>query len=226
MKKTNDRTKEIAAAVLAASMVLLVTGCGMTRGTMASSVAESVENEEGPDQKTQKNITLDFDEAQASCEEALEDYELGSYIDTYVDEEKKVVNLIWPLHKEATEADGVEYADAFVRAFNDACYEQDFSIALSGKDSYGGLYQTYAVNVQVFREEDILKPENYLVSMTIPAGSHEKIVPFSQYDGMNEVMLSDGPAMIPGGKYKGDEKSSAKAQAETKEETLENGENK
>ena len=108
------------------------------------------------------------------------------------------------IKNEATEEDGVRYANELIRAFNDACADQDFSIARSSEESYGGLYQKYAVNIQVFREEDILAPELYLVSMTIPAGSNEAVVPFSQYDGTNIVTLTDGQAKVPGGKYTGD----------------------
>ena len=56
----------------------------------------------------------------------------------------------------------------------------------------------------MFREADILKPDKYLVSMTIPAGSNQAVVPFSQYDGVNEVILTDGTVKVPGGKYTGD----------------------
>ena len=40
--------------------------------------------------------------------------------------------------------------------------------------------------------------------MTIPAGSREEIVPFSQYDGVNQVWMTDGPTLVPGGKFSGD----------------------
>ena len=154
------------------------------------------------------DIKLDFDEAQSSCEDLLKDnasdYPLSKYIDTVVDENTKTVMLIWPLDNAATEEDGVRYANELIRAFNDACAEQDFSIAASSEESYGGLYQKYAVNIQVFRETDILKPDKYLVSMTIPAGSNQAVVPFSQYDGVNEVILTDGTVKVPGGKYTGD----------------------
>ena len=154
------------------------------------------------------DIKLNFDEAQSSCEDLLKDnasdYPLSKYIDTVVDENTKTVMLIWPLDNSATEEDGVRYANELIRAFNDACAEQDFSIAASSEESYGGLYQKYAVNIQVFREADILKPDKYLVSMTIPAGSNHAVVPFSQYDGVNEVILTDGTVKAPGGKYTGD----------------------
>ena len=57
---------------------------------------------------------------------------------------------------------------------------------------------------KVFRSSDILAPEKYLVSMIIPAGAREKVVPFSQYNGIAEVMMTDGPEWIPGGDYTGD----------------------
>ena len=38
---------------------------------------------------------------------------------------------------------------------------------------------------------------------TIPAGSGQKVVPFSEYDGVNKVYLTDGASWVRGGKYSG-----------------------
>jgi hypothetical protein len=209
MRKTKSVLLRTTAAALLGAAALL-SACGQKRGALTESAqasAAAAQRESAPDAVIHDDIKLDFDEAQSSCEELIQDadaYPLSAYIDTVVDEDSKTVTLIWPLKNEATEEDGVRYANELIRAFNDACADQDFSIARSTEESYGGLYQKYAVNVQVFREADILAPELYLVSMTIPAGSNEAVVPFSQYDGTNIVTLTDGQAKVPGGKYTGD----------------------
>ena len=181
--------------------------CGK-KGDLKESVRASLAVQETPDMEIHEGVKLDFDEAQAVTEELAEDfaeeYPLNDYIDTYVDEERKIVNLIWPLKDEATEKDGVRYAIQLIKMFNDACAQQDFSIRMSEENYYGGLYEDYSINIQVFRGNDILKPENYLVSMIIPAGAREKVVPFSEYNGIAEVMLTDGPQWLPGGNYTGD----------------------
>ena len=181
--------------------------CGK-KGNLKESVAASLAAEETPDTQIHEGIKLDFDEAQGSAEELVDDfaeeYPLNDYIDTYVDEERKIVNLIWLLQDEATEKDGVRYGILLIKLFNDACAQQDFSIRMSEENYYGGLYEDYSINIQVFRGSDILKPENYLVSMIIPAGAREKVVPFSEYNGIAEVMMTDGPEWIPGGNYTGD----------------------
>ena len=181
--------------------------CGK-KGDLKESVRASLAVQETPDMEIHEGVKLDFDEAQAATEELAEDfaeeYPLNDYIDTYVDEERKIVNLIWPLKDEATEKDGVRYAIQLIKMFNDACAQQDFSIRMSEENYYGGLYEDYSINIQVFRGNDILKPENYLVSMIIPAGAREKVVPFSEYNGIAEVMMTDGPAWLPGGNYTGD----------------------
>ncbi len=196
------------AAVMSAAV--LMSGCTPERGQILESVA--AENpvlagaDEKPDTEIHNDIVIDFDEVQESAEELIKDseeYPLSSYIDTFVDEDRKEIWLIWPLKNEATEKDGVVYAEGLIRAFNDAAQEQDFSIVLSNENSYGGLYDRYSVNVQVFTEDKIMAPEDYFVSMTIPAGSKEKVVLFSQYDGVNKVFLADGASFIPGGKYSG-----------------------
>ena len=195
------------AAVMSVS--LLLSGC-MKRGEILESVAAEnpvlAGGQDKPDVALHDNVVLDFDEVQAGAEELIldsEEYPLSSYIDTYADEDRKQIMLIWPLQNEATEEDGVHYAEGLLRAYNDAAHDQDFSIALSTEDSYGGLYSRYDVNVQVFREQDLLNAQNYFVSMTIPAGSKEKVVKFSEYDGVNKVFLIDGASWIPGGKYTG-----------------------
>ena len=208
MRKTKSVLLRTTAAALLGTAALL-SACGQKRGTLTESAQASAaaERESAPDAVIHDDIKLDFDEAQSSCEELIQDadeYPLSSYIDTVVDEDSKTITLIWPLKNEATEEDGVRYANELIRAFNDACADQDFSIARSTEESYGGLYQKYAVNIQVFREKDILAPELYLVSMTIPAGTNEAVVPVSQYDGTNIVTLTDGQAKVPGGKYTGD----------------------
>lgn len=208
MRKTKSVLLRTTAVALLGTAALL-SACGQKRGTLTESAQASAaaERESAPDAVIHDDIKLDFDEAQSSCEELIQDadeYPLSSYIDTVVDEDSKTITLIWPLKNEATEEDGVRYANELIRAFNDACADQDFSIARSTEESYGGLYQKYAVNIQVFREKDILAPELYLVSMTILAGTNEAVVPFSQYDGTNIVTLTDGQAKVPGGKYTGD----------------------
>lgn len=190
-------------SLLAASSVMM-TGCA--KRSIEASVAAEIGGGD-PDMEIHDDIVLDYDEAQESCEEVLtdeEEYPLNSYIDTFVDEEAKTVVLIWPLLNEATEKDGVKYANAFIRQFNDACADQDFSIARSTQDSFGGLYEKYSVNIQVFREEDMMDPDNYLVSMTIDPGQPQVVVPWSQYDGINAVSLTDGYYLFAGGAYSGD----------------------
>ena len=181
--------------------------CGK-QGNMKESVAASLAAEETPDTQIHEGIKLDFDEAHWTTEDLVADfadeYPLNDYIDTYVDEERKIVNLIWPLKDEATEKDGVRYGILLSKLFNDACAQQDFSIRMAEENYYGGLYEDYSINLQVFRSSDILNPEKYLVSMIIPAGAREKVVPFSEYNGIAEVMMTDGPEWIPGGNYTGD----------------------
>ncbi len=196
----------MAAAAMAVTAALGMSACAK-RGEVRESVAQSLAAEETPDLEVHEGITLDFDEAQSTAEELIEDeeiYVLNDYIDTYVDQERHIVNLIWVLQDDATEEDAVKYGKFLVKAFNDACVQQDFSIRAGDDSSYGGLYDNYRINLQLFRGKDMLLPENYLVSMMIPEATHEEIVPFSKWDGIAEVMMTDGPVWVPGGNYTGD----------------------
>ena len=97
--------------------------CGK-KGNLKESVVASLAAEETPDTQIHEGIKLDFDEAQSSTEELVDDYAdeypLNDYIDTYVDEERKIVNLIWPLKNEATEKDGVR--TSYFIDLGDFCY--------------------------------------------------------------------------------------------------------
>ncbi len=196
----------MAAAAMAVTAALGMSACAK-RGEVRESVAQSLAAEETPDLEVHDDIVLDFDEAQSSAEELIEDeeiYVLNDYIDTYVDEERRIVNLIWVLQDDATEEDAVQYGKFLIKAFNDACAQQDFSIRSGDSTSYGGLYDNYRINLQVFRGKDMLLPENYLVSMMIPEATHEEIVPFSKWNGVAEVMMTEEPVWVPGGDYTGD----------------------
>lgn len=130
-----------------------------------------------PDFSKQTNVSIDWDQVKSDTEDTLnkDDYPLGYYLDYAVHEDTKTIELIWPLLKEATVKDAVQYGRAYIKAFNDAARVQDFSIAPSSDTSYGGLWDKYTIKLQVYKNQDIMNPENYYVDQTIPAGSNQKV---------------------------------------------------
>lgn len=163
--------------------------------------------------ETGADLTIDFDQVHEDCEDLLDpnDYPLSEYIDSVCDEESKTITLIWPMKDEAEEKDAVEYAYKFIHAYNEAAMEQDYTIKPSTDTYFGGLFDRYAVNIQLFRNKDIMDPDKYLVSMTIPAGTNKEIVPWSEYDGVNFVEMPGGLEEYQSKKHSGESAAESSA---------------
>jgi len=135
-----------------------------------------------PDVEKKEGIVIDWEQVMDDCEDLLneEEYPMGSYLDFAIHEgnedELPCTEIIWPVKKEITEEEAIEYAKAYARAFNDAVATQDFSYELSSEDSYGGYWDENNMYVQVFREPDILTPGDYLVNQFINKGTNDQIV--------------------------------------------------
>ena len=48
---------------------------------------------------------------------------------------------------------------------------QDFSIKKSSETSYGGLFDKYDLEIQLFRADDIMEDSKYIVNQVIKAGT-------------------------------------------------------
>ncbi len=186
--------KRLAALLLAGAVALTAAGC-MKREIVVNQTGEKV-----PDFSIKDDIVIDWEQVIGDTEEILnaDDYPLGAYLDYAVYEngedgdegiEEKYVVLLWPCSNEISEEEACEYAKAYAQAFNDAVRTQDFRYAASGGDYYGGFWDEYTLELKVFREDDILFPQDYLVYQVIRAGSNDKIKPLS-------VMLENGEAVF------------------------------
>ena len=162
--------------VVVMGAVLLCSGCDMER----TSVLAQSEGERQPHFETSDNIEYDWDQAQSDCYDMLptDDYPLLSDVgalDSAVHEDTKTVQIIISLKSEASEEDAIAYATAYIKAYNDVMHDQDFSIGLSTNDSYGSFWDEYSIEVQAYREGDILDESKYLIYKIIAAGSNEPL---------------------------------------------------
>jgi len=132
-----------------------------------------------PEFGTNENITIDWDQVKEDCKDALnqDDYPHGSYLDFAVHEEEKTIELIWPMTNDSNQEEAIDYGEAYIKAFNDAAAIQDFSIAKSTDDYYGGLWDTYRINLQVYAEKNIMNSENYYVNQIIDKGTDDAVLP-------------------------------------------------
>ena len=74
--------------------------------------------------------------------------------------------------EDANQLESLDYGKAYIRAFNDAVATQDPSYAFSTDSYYGGLWDKYGIDLQLYKESVILYPDKYFVNQVmIDAGA-------------------------------------------------------
>lgn len=132
------------------------------------------QNANEPVFETQKNIVLDWAQIRSDAEEQFNDktlYPKSDYIDIAFKEEENRVLLIWSLSDDISDEEAIAYGNEYIKAVNDCAADQDFSIRKSSADSYGGLFDKYDLEVQLFRADDIMEDSKYIVDQVIKAGT-------------------------------------------------------
>ena len=128
--------------------------------------------------ETQKNITLDWTQIRSDAEEQFNDktlYPMSDYIDMAFKDDENRVLLIWSLSNEISDDEALAYGTEYIKAVNDYAATQDFSIEKSSENSYGGLFDKYYLEVQLFREDDIMENSRYIVNQVIEAGTNTNL---------------------------------------------------
>ena len=128
--------------------------------------------------ETQKNITLDWTQIRSDAEEQFNDktlYPMSDYIDMAFKADENRVLLIWSLSNEISDDEALAYGTEYIKAVNDYAATQDFSIEKSSENSYGGLFDKYDLEVQLFREDDIMENSRYIVNQVIEAGTNTNL---------------------------------------------------
>ena len=156
---------------LVMGMSALLTACGERK-------IVAPENEQ-PYTEITEGIQIDWDQVNYDFTYAIDEAypEISSYIDFEVIEDKKTIRLIWPLKNTATQLDAINNGAGYIKMFNDIVATQDFSIAKSSENYYGGLWDRYTLQLEIFKEEDLLFPEKYYVNQEIDPGSNAPALP-------------------------------------------------
>ena len=81
-------------------------------------------------------------------------YEYGRDFHFYMEPNKKQIMLIWVVADDLPDDQIGTYAEDLIKGFNDIVHTQDFSIEMSGEDSYGGLWKQYALSYSIVPESD------------------------------------------------------------------------
>ena len=159
--------------MLVACMALL-SGC--TESTIVKPTSETVVGD--PNFETQENVEIDWTQVSTDAEDMFKDtstYEYGRDFHFYMEPNKKQIMLIWVVADDLPDDQIGTYAEDLIKGFNDIVHTQDFSIEMSGEDSYGGLWKQYALSYSIVPESDQDNEDAWFISGSYEAGADFKL---------------------------------------------------
>lgn len=139
--------------IMMVACMALLSGC--TESTIVKPTSETVVGD--PNFETQENVEIDWTQVSTDAEDMFKDtstYEYGRDFHFYMEPNKKQIMLIWVVADDLPDDQIGTYAEDLIKGFNDIVHTQDFSIEMSGKDSYGGLWKQYALSYSIVPESD------------------------------------------------------------------------
>lgn len=131
---------------------------------------ESEQNENG--------FNVDWDKCLEDLKESVLDQEFFPFAkDIYVvvDEEKEQITFSVVVGDATDPEVALDYADTVIRRYNLMANMQDSSIALGGKDYYGGLYDQYDVLIGVAPQSKTNDTDEWFVFDAVISGAHNEI---------------------------------------------------
>ena len=154
-------------------------GCvygGCTESTIVKPTSETVVGD--PNFETQENVEIDWTQVSTDAEDMFKDtstYEYGRDFHFYMEPNKKQIMLIWVVADDLPDDQIGTYAEDLIKGFNDIVHTQDFSIEMSGEDSYGGLWKQYALSYSIVPESDQDNEDAWFISGSYEAGADFKL---------------------------------------------------
>lgn len=160
--------------------MLLLSGC--TKSNIVNATEQTIAVS-APDFELRDDIEIDWGQVSDDTEALFNDESRYPYTRDYhfyLEPKKKEIMLMWVVADEFPDNQIRRYADDLIKYFNDAAAVQDFSIATSGKDSYGGLWEEYALSFSIVPESTQDDADTWFISGNYGAG-----VPFTlpDFDG-------------------------------------------
>ena len=125
-----------------------------------------------------KFITDCWTQVSTDAEDMFKDtstYEYGRDFHFYMEPNKKQIMLIWVVADDLPDDQIGTYAEDLIKGFNDIVHTQDFSIEMSGEDSYGGLWKQYALSYSIVPESDQDNEDAWFISGSYEAGADFKL---------------------------------------------------
>lgn len=149
--------------------VVALSGCTKSSISTSAPVAASqdVEGNKEVDDRTVEKVQLveedaepeamfDWEQVDDEAEDIFTDAELypqGVEMSYECDEEANAIKLMWVLKNGTSEEDAMSYATEMVQMFNDILAVQTPDFEFSGADSFGTVWDQFALTVQVSTED-------------------------------------------------------------------------
>lgn len=131
-----------------------------------------------PDFDVKDDVEIDWEQASVDAEDMFGDTDEYPYsvdFHFYLQPTQKEIMLVWVVKDDLPTDEIAEYSEALVKGFNDMVAMQDFSIARSSEDSYGGLWKTYGLSYGLAPESTQDDEDTWFISGTYPAGTEFKL---------------------------------------------------
>lgn len=161
---------------LALLTTLVVWATALLAGCAPS--ADSTVLQVNPDFQTKDNIKLDFNQLHNDTIEGIqlvedgEPYVFISNFDISGDESSKTLTIRAEAVEGTSEDDCENFASIALRQINDAAAQQDARYELSTSDSFGSLYNEYAIDLAVSDADG-----GFIYSLSVPAGDEIPLNP-------------------------------------------------
>lgn len=151
--------------------MMLLSGCTKSNIVNATEETRAVS---APDFELRDDIEIDWAQVSDDTEWIFNNETTYPYTRDYhfyLEPNKKEIMLMWVVADDLPDAEIRTYADALIKEFNDAVAIQDFSIERSDKDSYGGLWDEYALSFSIVPESTQDDEETWFIHGSYGAGA-------------------------------------------------------
>ena len=161
------------ALMLLCTAALMLAGCAPT---------EETEVKRGPDMSQKENVKLDFVQLHNDTIDAFGDAEDNPYVfisDVNVsgDNDKKTISIDAVCLDDTTKEEAEQFAAAAVRHANDATVTQSTEFEQSSQQSFGNLFDKYALTLTVRPEGTKDDSSTYLVNLKLSPGEEIPLNP-------------------------------------------------
>lgn len=156
--------------IILLACMLCLAGC--TESNIVNAKEETIPVS-APDMELRDDIEIDWPQVSDDTEWLFNNTERFPYSRDYrfyLEPKKKEIMLMWVVDDELPDDEIRYYADTLIKEFNNMVAIQDFSIETAGADSYGGLWDEYALSFGIAPESTQDDESTWFISGSFDAG--------------------------------------------------------